>query len=266
MNLRRSLFALALSALAAAPVVAADLSKIDRTIAKEPAYQTNEVRYCLLVIGAEAKTRVWLVQDGETLYVDRNGNGDLTEVGERVSLKEKAERYRWFDAGDIKDGPLTHTGLSVSQMRVMEEDVGDPKEFARVKARSADAWMWSVSLSAERPADDTRPLPRKIGYVANGDGNGYLLFGKTPQEAPVVHVNGPWTLGLQDFKQRLIVGRKSKLQIGVGTPGVGPGTFAFVLYNNTIPAEAYPVADITFPPKSPAVKPASKQDTLTDRC
>ena len=30
----------------------------------------------------EAQTRVWIVQDGDTLYVDRNGNGDLTEPGE----------------------------------------------------------------------------------------------------------------------------------------------------------------------------------------
>lgn len=266
MSPRRSLFALALSVLATAPAVAADLSKIDRTIAKEPSYQTKQMAYCLLVFGPEAKARVWLVQDGETLYVDRNGNGDLTEADERVSLKEKAEQYRWFEAGDIKDGPLTHTGLSVTQSRVTEEQVANPKEFARVKARSAEAWTWSVTSTAERPADDTRPLPRKISYVANGDGLGFLLFGKTPQDAPVVHLNGPWSLGLQDWKQRLIAGRKSQLQIGVGTPGIGPGTFSFVRYSGTIPPDAYPAADITFPPKTPAGTPTVKQYTLTDRC
>ena len=46
----------------------ADLTKIDRKIAKEPAYQ-NEPKYCLLVFGPEAKTRVWLVLDNDTLYV-----------------------------------------------------------------------------------------------------------------------------------------------------------------------------------------------------
>jgi hypothetical protein len=55
----------------------------ERKVAKEPVYKSNP-KYCLLVFGPEAKTRVWLVQDGDTLYVDRNGNGDLTEAGEKV--------------------------------------------------------------------------------------------------------------------------------------------------------------------------------------
>src|SRR6516162_1517208 len=77
---------------------AADLAKIERKIAKEPAYQTKTPKYCLLVFGAEAKSRVWLVQDGDTLYVDRNGNGDLTEDGKRVTLKQQNDSYRAFDA------------------------------------------------------------------------------------------------------------------------------------------------------------------------
>src|SRR5262245_59920179 len=148
MNPRKLVIALACLAVTSATVAAADLSKVGRTIAKEPAYQTKEVRYCLLVIGPEAKTHIWLVQDGETLYVDRNGNGDLTEAGERVSLKDKADQYRLFEAGDIKDGPLTHTGLSVMQRRVTDEEVGNPKEFARVKGHG-EPWTWTVQLTAE---------------------------------------------------------------------------------------------------------------------
>jgi WD40 repeat protein len=64
--------------LLAPPAQAQDLAKIERKIAKEPAYQTKTPKYCLLVFGLDAKTRVWLVQDGDTLYVDRNGSGDLT--------------------------------------------------------------------------------------------------------------------------------------------------------------------------------------------
>ena len=44
----------------------ADLSQIQRAIAREPAYLTKP-RYGLLVFGPEAKTRVWLVQDGDVL-------------------------------------------------------------------------------------------------------------------------------------------------------------------------------------------------------
>ena|SRR6266404_4468310 len=64
--------------------LAADLSKIDRTIRKEPTYQSKSPKYCLLVFGPDAAARVWLVLDGDVLYVDRKGNGDLTEDGERI--------------------------------------------------------------------------------------------------------------------------------------------------------------------------------------
>src|SRR2546423_744441 len=85
---------------------AADLSKVERTIAREPAYRSKAPRYCLLVFGPEAKTSVWLVQDGDTLYVDRNGNGDLTEEGEKV-LAEKQdgaeEGVYTFRIGELRD-------------------------------------------------------------------------------------------------------------------------------------------------------------------
>src|SRR5262249_42695160 len=84
-----------------------DLTKIDRTLVKEPKY-TTEPYYALLAIGPEAKPRVWLVVDGETLYVDRNGNGDLTEANERVGSPKRIAvapgMYRHmnsFDLGDV---------------------------------------------------------------------------------------------------------------------------------------------------------------------
>src|SRR4051812_25082918 len=82
---------------------AADLSKMDRTIRKEPTYQ-GKPKYCLLVFGPEAVHRVWLVHDGDTLYVDRNGNGDLTEPGKKVTADpgeytDPAEGIYYFKAG-----------------------------------------------------------------------------------------------------------------------------------------------------------------------
>ena len=62
---------------------AADLAAIKRVILKEPAYQ-GKPKYCLLVFGKKADTHVWMVRDGNNFYVDANGNGDLTEPGEKV--------------------------------------------------------------------------------------------------------------------------------------------------------------------------------------
>jgi hypothetical protein len=245
---------------------AAELAKIERTIAKEPAYQTKAPKYCLLVFGLDAKARVWLVQDGDTLYVDRNGNGDLTEDGKRVQVKQQNDSYREFNAVDISVDGLTHTGLTVMQMNASPESVGNDQEWERVKRSGPEPWTWWVRITAERSADDKRDLPRKIFYVVNGDGAGMLLFADRPQDAPIVHLNGPFTLALQDRKQRLIVGEKMMLQIGVGPQGVGPGAFAFVLYPNTIPADAYPEAEITFPAKTPGQAPVRQKFTLKQRC
>src|SRR5262245_31347451 len=62
---------------------AVDLTKIDRTILREPVY-AGKPKYCLFVFGPEASTRVWVVLDGANVYVDRNGDGDLTGPGEKI--------------------------------------------------------------------------------------------------------------------------------------------------------------------------------------
>jgi hypothetical protein len=245
---------------------AADLAKVERTIAREPAYQTKTPKYCLLVFGLEARARAWLVQDGDTLYVDRNGNGDLTEASKRVPIKQQGDGFRTFEAGDLAIDGLTHTGLSVTQMKASAESIGNDQEWERVRKSGPEPWTWWLRVSAERDADDRRDLPKKVGYLVNGDGAGMLLFADRPQDAPLVHLNGPFTLTLQDRKQRFIAGDKSMLQIGVGPQGVGPGTFAFVLYANTIPTDVYPQAEITFPAKSPGQEAIKSKFTLKERC
>jgi hypothetical protein len=243
----------------------AELNRIERRIVKEPAYQSKDPRYCLLVFGADAKTRIWIVQDGDCLYVDRNGNGDLTEKDKKVTLKD-GKVARSFEAGGIKADGLTHTGLRVVQMKASPEFVGNDKEMKRIKRASPESWIWTVGIAAERSADDKRDLPKRIKYIVNGDGLGMLVFGDRPETAPIIHFNGPWTIGLQDLKQRLTPGEKAMLQIGIGTQGVGPGTFTFVLYPDTIPNDAYPVAKVTYPAKSLGDVPIVESHTLKQRC
>ncbi len=285
MHRDRILQALAGLLLIAGAAEAAELTRINRIIAKEPAYE-GKPRYCLLVFGPEAKTRVWLVQDGGVLHVDRNANGDLTDADERVKSKGTASENYVFEAGDIKDGALTHTKLVVTRSRAGEDYFNDAKEWDRVKRANPAPSIWTVSVTAERAAQNLTPqppspdrregqggeviagdgLPKTVTYIANGDGLGYLLFGDRPQDAPVIHFNGPWTLGLQDIHQRIAIGKPRDLQIGVGTQGIGPGTFSFVLYPGLIPNDAYPVADITFPAKSPGETPPQTRVVMKRRC
>src|SRR6266478_6927907 len=85
--------------LGGAPPPAVDYAKMDRTIAKEPAYRSKAPKYCLVVFGPEAKTRVWLVLDGDVLYADRNGDGDLTAKDERLPKTHSLQEA--FQVGTI---------------------------------------------------------------------------------------------------------------------------------------------------------------------
>jgi len=68
--MRASMLILTLAAIAflAGSAEAVDLRKIDRSIRKEPVYESKDPRYCLLAFGAEANVLVWLVFDGDMGY------------------------------------------------------------------------------------------------------------------------------------------------------------------------------------------------------
>ena len=54
------------------------------------------------------------MRDGDTLYVDKNGNGDLTEAGKRF----QGEKDSWsttFQAGTIRIGKSEHRNFVVQQ-------------------------------------------------------------------------------------------------------------------------------------------------------
>src|SRR6476620_9818007 len=93
----------------------ADEPALDRTIGKQPVYKRKAPRFGLLVFGPEARHRVWLVLDGDTLHVDRNGNGDLTDAGETVAADRSGRRAaqdpddvgHLFEAGDLAVGGHT---------------------------------------------------------------------------------------------------------------------------------------------------------------
>src|SRR5260370_19004550 len=107
-----SLMAAILMSALAVEAPGSDWPTINRKLAKEPKY-THAPKYFLLVFGPKAKTSVWCVLEGnKILYVDRNGNGDLTEKDERFVLNEEEKR---FLVGDIteSDGKIIHRNLRV---------------------------------------------------------------------------------------------------------------------------------------------------------
>ncbi len=217
------------------PGYAADLSKIDRTIGKEPAYETKP-KYCLVVFGPEAKTRVWLVLDGDVLYADRNGDGDLTAKDERLPKTHSLQEA--FQAGTI----LAHNGESFS----LKVEVKPGREGQETS--------YKIFSSPQKGK----------GFYQRTDG--VLLFADKPREAPIVHFGGPLTLTILDWHKPLQPRRLTRLQdnplsILVGTPMFGGKHEAFATvyqsFRELTGGDNFPVVEVRFPGKDSGAKPIS---------
>jgi hypothetical protein len=267
MMLARLLSILMLLALSSAAAEAVDLSNIERRIAREPAYRSKP-KYCLLVLGPEAKTRVWLVQDGDTLYVDRNGNGDLTDAGEKVAAEksEDAEEGVYsFKIGEIRDGARLHKELQVYVSKI--DHLAEQEE--RVKAllaKNPKARGYLILVEVETPGHKgSAPggrIQQQSSYV---DVNGVFQFSDKPQDAPVLHFGGPWQVTLFG-RQQLKIGRETDVVLSVGSPGVGPGSTTWIAYENAIPEKVHPTLGVVYPPKRPGDPPLREHYELKQRC
>ena len=265
MTNRSFVTALVLTGALAVQGAAADLTAIDRQIAVEPRY-TSQPRYCLLVFGPEASTRVWLVQDGSTLYVDRNANGNLTEPGEAVAATpgpgtDSDEGIYSFDAGDIADGPRLHKKLHVWIHKLDATD-------SDLKAHLADypqARSYRIYLDVELPGWHGSGLGGRVPQITANDTQGFFRFAEELREAPIVHFGGPWQITLYG-RHSLTVDRESDVYLGLGTPGLGPGATAYVAYEGVIPDNLHPTLEIKYPSNTAGQADVAERYELKHRC
>jgi hypothetical protein len=244
----------------------ADLTKIERAIRKEPAYRSKP-RYCLLVFGPEAKTRVWLVQDGNTIYVDRNGSGDLTEAGKKVVAEkdEAGDESYTFKVGDIHDGPRLHKELTIFVTKI-DRFADQDDAIKSLLAQSPDARGYYLLVETELPGWKGTGTDGRVQQRAYySDNRGVLQFAEKPQQAPLIYFGGPWEIKLWG-SHRLTIDRETDIVLGVGTPGIGPGTTAWIDYEGVIPLNVFPTLDITYPPRHPGEPPLVAHYELKRRC
>jgi hypothetical protein len=188
-----------------------DLGKVDRRIAKEPAYKAKQPLYGLYVFGPEARTRVWAVFDKskpdaphyDVLYFDRNADGDLTAPDERIEGKVAGDRVT-FAIGSFTD-PVTkqkHTDLSIAREESRESMV-----FLSMN------WCGKVLV---RGGYAPKPGP-------------YTQFAPTPAEAPVLWAGADGPFSFQFWMvDPLPVGEAGDVRVFVGHPGHGRNTFCAV--------------------------------------
>jgi len=249
---------------------AADLASVDRTIKKEPAYQTKSPRYALLVFGPEARDRVWLVHDGDTLYVDRNGDGDLTDTRNKVTAKgrEPTGGYR-FNAGELRNGGRAHKGLTVPTVPLSKASETFEKPPNAKAALAGDPTVHTYLITVEVDSPGMQGMGaggRVMRFAGFVDGAGALLFGDKPATAPVVHFDGPLQVTFHGEKPKLMLERDNDVMLAVGTPGVGPGTFAMLAYEGAIPDAAVTQVEIEYPPQKPGAPPVRQSFELRQRC
>ncbi|MBN1909035.1 MAG: hypothetical protein JW818_04790 [Pirellulales bacterium] len=237
---------------------AVDLESLDRSIRKEPVYVSGEPRYCLLAFGAEADVHVWLVLDGNVLYVDRNGNGDLTEPGERF---EPTRVYRNLpDWPDMKLKRLFFLPNPTKKKPPVDEPFFSCVPESRV-----------LIVEHFVPADDNhnklaehyRKCPHRVDVATTQcEQDSLLAFATRPENAPILHFDGPRQLRLRSSSVPLRRGETCMLSVDFLTPGLG-ASLRTPLCEGTV--AAHPVAEIEYPPCRPGDEPIRLQVELPGR-
>jgi len=238
-----------------APARAVDYDKIERRLVKEPAYRTKAPKYALLLFGPEARLRVWLVMDGEVLYVDRNGNGDLTERGERFD-KEAACK-------DVK--------------------ISDPDGKTKYVIRSVKSDYSTYTAAAQRKREAAGIPPELMVTVEITGPVGYWQYCDVqqmrdePQQALIAHFHGPLTIGPREINWKLPEwpvlrdgSRATELQCVIGTMSEKQGCWVAVQTQKgdecLFPKGVRPIAQIEFPPKKAGGATVMKRYQLEKFC
>ena len=228
---------------------AVDLSTIERKIAKEPRYESAEQYFALLVLGTEADKRVWFVVDGPNLFVDANGDGDLTGAGEKfVATKSHGPESLTLHSREWKVPKLAlsdrYTNVEVRFGSVNPSWRPDPGASNRIEMERF------MEVVGRTPRANLSSIHVTIAGARNQFSN--AMFTTTSAKAPIFHMDGPLTLGVLETIRAHELGRRKDLEeinIAVGTPGDGgdqPGCFSYVMYEE-FPKDARPVLEIEFP-------------------
>ena len=250
---------------------AVDFSKVPRHLTEEPAYQSKSPQYCLLAFGAKLKHQVWLVRDGNRLFVDRNGDRKLTGIDEKVSetpMKARAGTSV-FVIGDLIVGKARHKNFVLQTTKISTLSKETIKNAAPAVAQLYKQNPKGVynHLSGEiampRLKSDTKD--GLIRHVVGLDSSGLLQFSDNIKTAPIVHFGGSFHVRLFEHRA-LSLETDNDVRVNVGTPGAGQGTFAMVAYENLIPKNAHPKLEITWPSKRSGSPPIVTKHYLKQRC
>lgn len=228
----------------------------------EPKYQSKVPEYGLLTFGPRSQIRVWMVRDGETLYIDKNANGDLTEAGEKVSSQLRAPSPEFsleqipltfqIDKLDLAEYPTRDLSIRFFEPKsVGGNQFGPRKQILDLLNNQSSRMICAIHCRANLPQVPSQ-LEDGMAFLMMGafDSNGFLRFSSTRERAPVIKIGTSLGLDLQLLENdHLVLSQAILLSISVGFRGEGPGTFANLHPSKTIPETATPTIEVTLPTK-----------------
>lgn len=244
-----------------------DLAKIERKIRHEPKYQ-GQPHYALFLFGPHAEHKVWFVVDGDSVaYIDRNGNGDLTDPEDKVELDQQATaRFGRTSSGYLKSMHIFPLG----------EVFGSSLNF-HLWVRNLD-----FDMSGERPVIQKWYQEMSDKHWVNGSlyrvgkekmhSQNPLLLTQTPEEAQISRFDGPLTFSLSrsDYTKLEDWPRKTQLSIHIGWENLlakdcsSKGFALTSLATTDLPPEIHPEAVISY--EDSTGKQHQERLVLNERC
>ncbi|MHB9067948.1 MAG: hypothetical protein ACYC4B_29550 [Pirellulaceae bacterium] len=215
------------------------LKTFDRAIVKEPNYESTP-KYSLIILGASGKMKVWMVEDGKRLYVDKNANGDLTDDTPPIEPSDvrRLGDDRW-DFNYLLDAITPDDGSRHTHFNLRRWNYGDKD----------DSYGLSISLDGQ--------VPMYAGWFGT-------FWSMEPETAPIIHFGGPLTPKMLREKEFVIGSGPRRLSMALINPGSDPGAESR-LSIDALPPHIIPRLEIDWPTPGDDRTIRTSHD-LTERC
>lgn len=222
------------------------LETIPRTIKREPAY-AHAPRYLLLALGTDAKTLVWVVEDGRQLYVDKNANGDLTDDGPPI----EPSNVRELNSGAPGSTPSWDFDYVLDQIGPTNGPIQTDFQLRRWNYENAARDSYGLSLTLDGQ------LPMYAGWFGS-------FWGASADAASIIHFGAPLTPTMLRHKDFVLASGLRRLSIGFFAPGVGAASESR-LNIDALAADVVPVLEIEWP-QAAGGPPLRTMHRLDQRC
>ncbi len=209
-----------------------------------PEFRTDNPKFCYLDFpaGQNQRQTILIAVDGERMYLDHDGDGDLSEPeGTVVATRREweSENHHKFTVSELSVGSCIHTSIIVIVQPLKKYDRGEP-QYQPILESDPEANCYVVRARIEdarfTPANSDGRVTVSAGIE---DVQGVLQFGDAVESAPTIRFAGVLESRLMTMPE-LRPGSEVEILTNIGTPGIGPGTFAAMGYEGVVPDLFHP--------------------------